>query len=80
MNVFLFLPPLSHAGYPVCWGASRGTGSLHKVNIGMIDQSLDASAASFLSESKSSQDSLQVEGTREWLAKCLPHKALTGRV
>lgn len=34
----------------------------HKVNIGMIDQSRDASAVS-LSESKSSQDSCKLRGT-----------------
>lgn len=36
----------------------------HKVNIGMIDQSRDASAVS-LSESKSSQDSCKLRGAAE---------------
>lgn len=42
----------------------------HKVNIGMIDQSRDASAVS-LSESKSSQDSCKLRG----LVRDLPHSA-----
>lgn len=44
----------------------------HKVNIGMIDQSRDASAVS-LSESKSSQDSCKWKATR----KDLPASRLT---
>lgn len=43
----------------------------HKVNIGMIDQSRDASAVS-LSESKSSQDSCKLRGTvRDLPSSCL---------
>lgn len=43
----------------------------HKVNIGMIDQSRDASAVS-LSESKSSQDSCKLETHKVWTHKTLP--------
>lgn len=50
----------------------------HKVNIGMIDQSRDASAVS-LSESKSSQDSCKLRGPRETGRVCTP-RALAGRV
>lgn len=45
----------------------------HKVNIGMIDQSRDASAVS-LSESKSSQDSCKLRTMRD-LAKFLLRRA-----
>lgn len=79
MNVFFSLPP------PQAIRVLGLLGALdpykHKVNIGMIDQSRDASAVS-LSESKSSQDSCKLRGPRrDWPSVYLtePSLAMSGK-
>lgn len=76
MNVFLFSRPFPTQAIRVLGLLGALDPYKHKVNIGMIDQSRDASAVS-LSESKSSQDSCKLRGPVSGLpSACLTKPSL----